>query len=549
MPWPVPVAVAAPVHARVGQARRRLVAGLTFEWLGRGLLVAASAMLAAGALRWLTGHPPLDALLVAAGAVSFPAIAAWGLARRFPSPGQAAAALDVAAGACDRFATALAFEPGAEADAWKRCALEECAEFAEQTEPARLLPVPAPWFALWALAPLLALGLLQLLHQADERARRPTAADTKAAEETADSIKQLAQLAAKTAAEQRDEALAKAAELLQQRAARLQDRAAKDRDVAELTQREMAALAEMLRELRAQAGRPQASADELAALADALSRQDSTRSAAESIRSGDSAAAGRQLEELLRKMKERGDAARQMEDIARSMQEPAGRLTEKQKSEIAEQMQQAAQAAQAGKSERMQQLLQRLAELLKQQQKRKGEAGKPQPGQGQSQPGRSQPMTEKALEQLIKALEQMKQGGSPQEALGNAQKGFARIPMPGQGTNQRPGADGPDSADAMPSGNPGGEKDQGTSKRLFADQPKALEAPGAATKIEGALGDGASLQEFMAAPGGAGQATRKYRELYEAMAPAAQDALEQENIPIGSRKTVKRYFESIRPKE
>jgi hypothetical protein len=33
------------------------------------------------------------------------------------------------------------------------------------------------------------------------------------------------------------------------------------------------------------------------------------------------------------------------------------------------------------------------------------------------------------------------------------------------------------------------------------------------------------------------------------MAPAAQDAVEQENIPLGSRLYIRRYFESIRPAE
>lgn len=545
-------AVAAPVHARVGQARRRLLLAAALEWLGRALLVAASAMLAAGSLRWLAGQAPVDGWLLGAGAAGFALIFAWGLARAHPSTNGAAAILDLRAGSCDRFSTALAFEQDP-ADAWKAEAVRECAAYAERVDPVRLLPVRAPWFATYALAPLVALLCLQIFFEAEAAARRPPAAETQAVNETADSLRQLAQLAAKAAAEQRDEALARAAELLQQRAARLQERAAKDRDAAQLAQREMSTLAEMLRELREQASRPQASADELAALAEALSRQDSTRSAAESIRSGDAAGAGKQLEDLLRKMKERGDAARQMEDIARSMQEPAGRLTEQQKSEIARQMQQAAQAAQAGRSERMQQLLQRLAELLKQQRGQgKGQQQQQQGGSQQQAGGRGEakPLTEKALEQLIKALEQMKQGGSPMDALGNAQRGFARLPAPGPGPGgKQPGADGPDNPDGLPTGNAGSELDRGTGKKLFADQRMELKADGAASKLEGALGDGASLQEFMTAPGGAGQALRKYRELYEAMAPAAQDALEQENIPIGSRKTVRRYFESIRPRE
>jgi hypothetical protein len=49
--------------------------------------------------------------------------------------------------------------------------------------------------------------------------------------------------------------------------------------------------------------------------------------------------------------------------------------------------------------------------------------------------------------------------------------------------------------------------------------------------------------------GDASKSARKFKELYEAMAPAAEDAVQQENIPLGSRFLVRRYFESIRPKE
>ena len=63
-------------------------------------------------------------------------------------------------------------------------------------------------------------------------------------------------------------------------------------------------------------------------------------------------------------------------------------------------------------------------------------------------------------------------------------------------------------------------------------------------------GDGASLvQLFRAAGGDDPQARRAYRSAYQVAAPAALDAINQENIPAGSRLLVRRYFESIRPKE
>ena len=45
------------------------------------------------------------------------------------------------------------------------------------------------------------------------------------------------------------------------------------------------------------------------------------------------------------------------------------------------------------------------------------------------------------------------------------------------------------------------------------------------------------------------KSSRRYKEIYDAMAPAAEDAAQQENIPLGSRFFIRRYFESIRPKE
>ena len=68
--------------------------------------------------------------------------------------------------------------------------------------------------------------------------------------------------------------------------------------------------------------------------------------------------------------------------------------------------------------------------------------------------------------------------------------------------------------------------------------------------LQGEIGDGASLvQLFRAAGGDDPQARRAYRSAYQVAAPAALDAVNQENIPAGSRLLVRRYFESIRPKE
>ena len=61
--------------------------------------------------------------------------------------------------------------------------------------------------------------------------------------------------------------------------------------------------------------------------------------------------------------------------------------------------------------------------------------------------------------------------------------------------------------------------------------------------------EGETLQQMLPTTGDTSRSNRRYKELYGAMAPAAQDAVVQENIPLGSRFLIKRYFESIRPAE
>ena len=125
-------------------------------------------------------------------------------------------------------------------------------------------------------------------------------------------------------------------------------------------------------------------------------------------------------------------------------------------------------------------------------------------------------------------------GGTPQSLASAAQSG------------KNPGGHSP--TDGKPSGMPGGEHDTGHPDQLFSDQPPdTTRLQGEARHLEGMLGDGASLQQLTGATGGPARAGRPYKDLYDALAPAAQDSVEQENIPLGSRHFVRQYFENIRP--
>jgi hypothetical protein len=107
----------------------------------------------------------------------------------------------------------------------------------------------------------------------------------------------------------------------------------------------------------------------------------------------------------------------------------------------------------------------------------------------------------------------------------------------------------PQNALQLPSGQPGSEKDTGTTETPFGEKSGKRDEPGEDKSLKGRLGEGESLSQLLPTAGDTSKSQRRYKELYEAMAPAAEDAIVQENIPLGSRFFIKRYFESIRPKE
>jgi hypothetical protein len=145
----------------------------------------------------------------------------------------------------------------------------------------------------------------------------------------------------------------------------------------------------------------------------------------------------------------------------------------------------------------------------------------------------------------LSALENMKDGlqqgnGQPSPGDGNgSQRSLAMVESFGKPGN--PGAG------QAATGAPGSERDEGAHNPLGdAAQPRPATA-GPASRIEGILGNGQSLEELVGANADRSKASRPYKELYQALAPAAQDAVEQEDIPLGSRPFIRRYFENIRP--
>ncbi|MEA3211599.1 MAG: hypothetical protein QOE70_4656 [Chthoniobacter sp.] len=500
------------------------------------LLLGAVLVLIAAGKRWLLGMPPWDAhfalwaalaTLVAAGLVT--------LARHRSLP-QAAAAIDRLGQTRDRFVTALAFsreEPSPELCA---LAIRECASFIRGADFARLVRLRPPRELLYLVIPALALLLL------DWEARRTFGARDAAAaaglaeiEGTAKKLEELARQAEKTNELAKMDELEKIAEELKRSAQQLRADATTPAEAEKAALRELSELEKLVQELQKQPGAP--SPAELRELAKALEKSEATKDAAAAMEAGDLTRAAEQLEKAMQDLAQQGDE-RTQEQIEQALKDALEQLA--QQKQLSEALQKLAQQQpqQPGQKGEAGQLSKELAEMLKKL--------KPQAGQ-QNQQGK--PQDSQALKNLLAALQNLKFGeGEPKSAGNQPPQGppTSLSLTQSSGPNQIPGSAGDP---RQPSGQPGSEHDTGTTDSPFGKNQDPAGRDAQANSLTGRLGDGETLQQFLPSAGDSSKAKRRYKELYQAMAPAAEDAMVQENIPLGSRFFIKRYFESIRPRE
>ena len=168
------------------------------------------------------------------------------------------------------------------------------------------------------------------------------------------------------------------------------------------------------------------------------------------------------------------------------------------------------------------------------------------------QPGRPGNEEGKGLKELLSALQDLKygnpaegrgSGGGPDRGEGGPGEGEGRVAVLVFGKAGR-------DADAAggASGQAGGERDLGTTGTPFGAAGGAPGEAGEDLALTGRLGAGETLSGYLPAAGDDSKAARRYKELYEALAPEAREAVMQEAIPIGSRFFIQRYFELIRPR-
>jgi len=501
------------------------------------MLLAAGALLIAGVvLRWGLGRPPWNAplaLAAATAAVLVSAALSW--ARRH-SMTQAAATIDRLGQTRDRFLTALDFSANAE-PGLRDLAVRECAAFIRGGDFARLVRVRLPRELPWLIVPVVALALLHWEARGTLGARDAEVAAAQAeVEDTAKQLEELARQIEKQDDPKQAEDLRRIAEELKRSAQQLRAEAKTSEDAEKASLRELSELEKLVQEMQKAAGAPTPA--ELRELAKALEQQEQTKQAAAAMNEGDMARAAESLEKAMKDLAEAGDEPTR-EQIEQALKEAVERLAkQKQMSEalekLAKQMQQNGGQQQSGQG---QQLSKELAEMLRKlQQQQAGQQGQPQKGQPSPQ----------SLKNLLAALQNMKFGsGQPNQGKPGEGPPQGSIAMQDFGKDGKPGSGDPQ----IPSGKPGGEKDFGTTENPFGKEQNPAGQDGQQQSVSGQLGQGETLQQFLPGVADASKSQRRYKELYEAMAPAAEDAVVQENIPLGSRFFIKRYFESIRPKE
>jgi hypothetical protein len=395
---------------------------------------------------------------------------------------------------------------------------------------------------------LLMLALLWW-HEFDRAAQRDVAiaAARENASATIRSFETMAKQMEERAKVTDDEKLRIVSERLKQSAAQLRAEAERAGDMNTAALRQIADLEQLVKQLR-QSDR--VTPDEIKALAQALAQNEQTKEAAKSMQANRFNEAADALEQIA-KMPE----AQKAEAALREAVEHLARR-EEQVSRQLEQMQREIQENQQEGNSGRQQLLKQIAQALREMEKREGQG----PGKEntkevkkEERKGGDKQANDQDLQKFLSALEQMKdkQQGDEEQTGGDEGEESGKGSGPVTMLSFRESQDAEPIVEiGVPSGKPGSEKDGDSSNDpLGSEKGKAGEAQ-RQEQLKGELGEGETLSALMpSAAAGDAKATRRYKELTEAAAAAAEDAVLQESIPLGARFLIKRYFDAIRARQ
>jgi hypothetical protein len=166
-----------------------------------------------------------------------------------------------------------------------------------------------------------------------------------------------------------------------------------------------------------------------------------------------------------------------------------------------------------------------------------------------------------ARQTLVKALRAASVSRRLQQALREAKAGenssnpndSMQIAALGDPTDAPPGKENGQPGNlnhVPPGGDPGSEHDQGTGEELGKERDRLSGSASQDETLPSITGGGPSrLAATQLSGNGPGEALRPQTPIDQAAIAAALQEINRENIPPGSQVLVRRYFESIRPKE
>jgi len=476
-----------------------------------GVLVVAAVNAARGIVLFNTGLAA--GLLLAALAFAV----AWTWLKR-PTLERTAIYVDTTAGTRDRFLTAYVFSISAMPTPLETLAMRECAAFIAAFDVKACTRFHFPRLLPWLLVPVTALCLFALHSMA-----RKSSAESAGVNTVGDQQKKEFEKIAQTLDQAKSDNLKKIADEIRNAEKRMD--ALKPDETTKAALQEMSSLENMIEDmLKSQKSSP----EELAAVSEALKQSELTREAASALENGKTDEAAAKLEKLLQQQKENP----QLDKAGQAVQQALAQLAENQKGEISKELQQSSASGS--------QALQRLAEALRK-----------AAGNAQQQNDTAGSKSQETMRNILSELQAMKYGSLGSQAGSDSRQGDASAPKMIMQSTAPQSAQGqsPLVSTSVPGGTHGEHDDTGTTKDPYgAPQKKSGVAP-PPVQLNGASGEGQSLHDFMTAAGDHSQSSLQYRQLYNSMLPAAEEAVMQENIPLGSRFYIKRYFENIRPKE
>ncbi|MCL2325774.1 MAG: hypothetical protein FWC40_04660 [Proteobacteria bacterium] len=208
-------------------------------------------------------------------------------------------------------------------------------------------------------------------------------------------------------------------------------------------------------------------------------------------------------------------------------------------------------------------------------QKKESPQPTPDSEQGQKQDGKPGQEQQSGQEQ-----NQDQQGGKPgQEQQGSQAQSQDQSGQEQQGSQEKQDQQGDQSSQSQQSGQQGGQEQQGSQDQQSGKQSGQAEgqqggdthmgqgamghqgghdpSEGPATeldvrtrdeRLEGMQGAAPTTSEVIREASQSGFVTESYREVFQTYERAAEDVLEQEQVPQGYRQYVERYFDMIRPK-